>query len=1256
MNTKHFWSRFTHTAELPLRLMVIVSMLISALMLPLGTASAVSSNRAMCENDASLVGCWRMEEGSGTSLQDGGATPFNDGTLTNSPTWVAGKYGQGLGFNGTNQYVLVPDENSLDITSAITLAAWVKPGKVGTQNIIKKAIGTGAPGGYELSLSSGGIVFIRLNGGTTTTTRLDSTITYPTDGTWMHIAATTDGTAIKVYINGALNTSKTVSAFTINTNATNVGIGAEMATTPLNFFQGVIDDARIYNRALSASEILALASTTPPGDVTPPAAPTGLSAVPGDTTVALTWDALALPHDVKGWNVYRSETSPVDTGTPLHYVTTESYTDNDPLLVNGTLYYYTVKAVDTSNNLSNPATEASATPYATCYALTLNSGANGSAPTADPTQSTGCPAGEYKASEAIDLTAHPDSGYEVDTWTGTNNDTLKTLDNTLTMPANIHTVTVTYTAAVNDAPVVTDIPDQTIAEGGSFSTISLDNYVSDPDNTDAEMDWSWSGNIDLSVAIDGNRVATITITDADWNGFETITFTATDPGLLSDEDAATFTVTAVDDPPEVTNPGAQSNAEGDVISLQITATDEDSLDLDYSALNLPQGLSIDPASGLISGTISYYAAANSPHSTSVTVTDDTTPVTVNFTWTVTQTAFGACAGETGLVGCWQMEEGSGSAIYDGSSLGNDGTTTGGPAWEAGKIDTWALSLNGTSQYASVPDDDSLDLTEAFTVAGWIKPGKQATQDLFKKAQMTTTDGFEIGLSSPTAPVPKIVFFRLNQASSGDGYRVNSTTEYPFNNTTWMHVAATYDGTTMRLYINGTQEGGDLAGPGTYLPNNLPFMLGAQPTSPRYYQGAMDDVRLYDRALTLEEIQVLAGLNIAPVVTDIPDQTIEEGATFATINLDDYVSDVDNTDTEMTWTHTGETDLNVSIVDRVATITTPDADWFGSELITFTATDPGLLFDEDSATFTVTGLNDAPVVSDIPDQTIVEGASFTTINLDDYVSDVDHAKTELIWSASGNTLLGVSIVDRVATITIPGADWYGSETITFKATDLDALWDDDPATFTVDGMNDAPILDAIGPRSTAELVPLLFTATAADIDLPPDPLTYSLANGTAGSVPEGAEIGLTSGDFSWTPTEAQGPDIYTFDVCVSDGFLSDCETIIVTVSEVATAPVATADAYEVLESGIFTVAAPGVLANDGDADIPADILTAFVDTTTAHGSLDLNEDGSFSYIPDDFWSGVDTFTYRVFDGDNYSEPVTVTITVKLLKYFMPMILN
>ncbi|UCF13381.1 MAG: hypothetical protein JSW06_03755, partial [Thermoplasmatales archaeon] len=61
---------------------------------------------------------------------------------------------------------------------------------------------------------------------------------------------------------------------------------------------------------------------------------------------------------------------------------------------------------------------------------------------------------------------------------------------------------------VNQAPNVSDIPNQTIAEGESFATIPLDDYVSDPDNLDSEMTWTYSGNVDLTVSIDVNRVAT----------------------------------------------------------------------------------------------------------------------------------------------------------------------------------------------------------------------------------------------------------------------------------------------------------------------------------------------------------------------------------------------------------------------------------------------------------------------------------------------------------------------------------------------------------------------------------------------------------------------------------------------------------------------------------------------------------------------------------------------------------------------------
>jgi len=93
-----------------------------------------------------------------------------------------------------------------------------------------------------------------------------------------------------------------------------------------------------------------------------------------------------------------------------------------------------------------------------------------------------------------------------------------------------------------------------------------------------------------------------------------------------------------------------------------------------------------------------------------------------------------------------------------------------------------------------------------------------------------------------------------------------------------------------------------------------------------------------------------------------------------------VFDIDNLDAEMTWTYLGNSQLTVDITNRIATITTPSPDWNGAETITFTATDPGALNSSDQATFTVTATNDAPVVSDIPDQTIAEGLFSISLDL------------------------------------------------------------------------------------------------------------------------------------------------------------------------------------------------------------------------------------------------------------------------------------
>jgi hypothetical protein len=205
-----------------------------------------------------------------------------------------------------------------------------------------------------------------------------------------------------------------------------------------------------------------------------------------------------------------------------------------------------------------------------------------------------------------------------------------------------------------------------------------------------------------------------------------------------------------------------------------------------------------------------------------------------------------------LVGYWPMEEGSGTSILDGSGQGNNGTLPVSGTWVTGKRGTYALRVDGSTQYALVPDVPSLDLTSAITIAAWIKPEQAATQDLVKKATNGGINGYELALSSPGASASQKVFIRFNQVTSGDTYRVNSTTVYPADGTMWMHAAATYDGATIRLYINGVEEGA-LAANITIATNNLALGIGAQSDGQRKYKGAADDVRIYGRALSAAEI-------------------------------------------------------------------------------------------------------------------------------------------------------------------------------------------------------------------------------------------------------------------------------------------------------------------------------------------------------------------------------------------------------------------
>ncbi len=154
----------------------------------------------------------------------------------------------------------------------------------------------------------------------------------------------------------------------------------------------------------------------------------------------------------------------------------------------------------------------------------------------------------------------------------------------------------------NQPPLITSIPDQNILEGESFASISLDNYVSDPDDPDSLIHWSFSGNVALLLAINEQRIATINVPNPEWNGTETIIWQAIDPSGLFDNDTSTFTVLAVNDPPRITSQPVTGATRDSLYRYQVQAFDPDPGDsLSFSLTVAPQFLQIHSRTGLISG-------------------------------------------------------------------------------------------------------------------------------------------------------------------------------------------------------------------------------------------------------------------------------------------------------------------------------------------------------------------------------------------------------------------------------------------------------------------------------------------------------------------------------------------------------------------------------------------------------------------------------------------------------------------------------
>ncbi|MCG8462071.1 MAG: LamG domain-containing protein, partial [Holophagales bacterium] len=200
---------------------------------------------------------------------------------------------------------------------------------------------------------------------------------------------------------------------------------------------------------------------------------------------------------------------------------------------------------------------------------------------------------------------------------------------------------------------------------------------------------------------------------------------------------------------------------------------------------------------------------------------------------------------TDLQGHWSLDDGSGTSAADSSGLGNHGTVTGGAAWTSGQV-AGALSFDGVDDGMTVAHTPGLGALSAVSITAWIRvdPADGGAWQSIVDKRDGNLDGYDLYLASSDQ-----LFMRVNDqtlqgvAALDDGL--------------WHHVAGVYDGSTIRLYVDGTLEKSATVGAET-ISTSATLHLGQNWQGGSFLlTGQLDDVRVYSRALSAPEIATLA---------------------------------------------------------------------------------------------------------------------------------------------------------------------------------------------------------------------------------------------------------------------------------------------------------------------------------------------------------------------------------------------------------------
>lgn len=1293
---------------------------------PFNLLATVGSN-IVTYADASVLPltqyCYRVR-----AVGVGGASSYSDVSCVTTPDETA----YALDFGSSTAYVTFGDPADLDLPQ-FTLETWFKRTGAGTSNTtgsggVTSAIPLVTHGSPQDDGSNVDANWMLVIDDTNDVIAADfedmaTGLNHPVYGTtmitndvWHHAAATYDGTTWRLYLDGNLEATLVVNAAPRSDTIQHAGLGTmiESDGTVNGHFQGVLDEVRIWNYARTRAQIISTinsqintaqtglvarwslnegtgtvvngsAGTTVNGTITntgyswvtpgspfnayiettPPAAPTNLMASPRPGAVQLEWTTNIEP-DLAGYNVYRSTTSPVTLGVPLNSTALVAPAYTDSVVSAGTEYFYAVTAVDIYGNESPLSTEASAIPL----------------PPPPP--------------EALDLGS-----------------------------ANA------YVALGDTADTAQFTLEAWIRRDGAGTAIS-----------------SGSGG-ETIVPVITNGTADAETENADINYFFGIR--GSDGVLCADfEEAQTGAAPGQNHPVCGVTPlmngtwyHVAATYNGSVMRLYLNGNldKEQTIGQPANANNISQlafGTSMktdNSTTGYFDGVLDEVRIWDYPRTQGEIVG------TINAKLSSPQ---------TGLLGRWGFDEGTGSAVNDSSGNAFHGTITGsGYSWAAGSPFNAEVNLSPDAPQLVGPVNGASNVGTTATLSVNVSdPEGQPLNVTFYGRPMQAAAGPDFTLivipdaqyyastypAIYNAQMQWVVDHKTSDnivyvASLGDNVDVAS------NVTQWTNADAAYDILDAANIPYGLAAGNHDGAPSNT--GNFNTYFGAsrftgQPTYGGHYGSDNDNHYAlfeasglsfivifieYDDSMTTSSHPVLVWANdllqtyssrraivishnmlqggtstafstqgstiynalkanpnlflimgghldVAARRTDVynghtvytlrsdyqsvdnqqsgylrimrfspTDDMIYVRTYSPTQNKDYDKSDAAQNNFNLSY---GMDGVGFSVIGTASSIPsggTASVQWSGlttnAQYEWFVVSSDGThQTSSDTWGFTTAGGNTAPVANDQTVTTTEDTAMDITLTATDVESD-PLTYTVLTQPAHG-TLAGTA---PNLTYT-PDLNFNGSDSFTFKANDGTA--DSNTATVTVNitPVNDAPVCLNVDLVTDEDAIGQV---AASCTDVENDPLTYSIVN-----QPGSGSASVTGSVLEYVPpANFNGSTAFTYKA--SDGTAeSNTASVAVTVNAVNDLPVAAADSYTVAENTTLTVAAPGVLGNDTDAE--GSPLTAVKLSDPSSGVLTFNADGSFVYTPATNFHGAVSFTYQANDGTSGGNIATVEITV------------